>query len=175
MKIIYMGLEHDSLEAVIDILSRLGLTISDTISIDGIPEKYLDRVRMQYRGDEVNKWLYSRWGGEMILGIFSVDAYVPALNFIFGVASPLYNTATVYTARLSLNADKKVFHERLRKEVLHEILHLYGLGHCSNYRCVMSFSNSIHDVDRKTYLICRRDFNKLIERGLKPDESILLK
>lgn len=51
-------------------------------------------------------------------------------------------------------AGESLFHLRAVKEAVHELGHTYGLGHCRNPRCVMSFSNSLRDVDRKERDFC---------------------
>ena len=39
---------------------------------------------------------------------------------------------------------------------LHEVGHaLFALRHCNNPKCVMSFSNTIFDVDRKSKEVCK--------------------
>jgi archaemetzincin len=38
---------------------------------------------------------------------------------------------------------------RLVKEAVHELGHTFGLVHCPNACCVMYFSNSLGDTDRK--------------------------
>jgi archaemetzincin len=113
---------------------------------------------MQYRADAMNRWLRDRLsqaleGGRLALGIVSSDGYVEGLNFVFGLASPELKVATVYTKRLE-TPDETLYRARLLKEAMHELGHLLGLGHCDNPACVMSFSNSIADVDRKEARFC---------------------
>ena len=50
--------------------------------------------------------------------------------------------------------DEKRLEERALKEAIHELGHTYGLGHCQDERCVMYFSNSLGDTDRKQALFC---------------------
>jgi archaemetzincin len=40
------------------------------------------------------------------------------------------------------------------KEAVHELGHMFGLDHCSDLRCVMHFSNSLADTDRKGRDFC---------------------
>ncbi|WP_236953667.1 hypothetical protein [Methanocaldococcus bathoardescens] len=51
-------------------------------------------------------------------------------------------------------------------EFIHEISHVLGLMHCKNKRCVMSFSNSIIDVDLKDWKYCEKCLKKLKDRDI---------
>ena len=85
------------------------------------------------------------------IGIVDVDIYAHRMNFIFGMADPLHKTALVSTHRL---VGEKIA-EHICKEVVHEVGHLFGLGHCSNSQCVMYFSNTIIDTDNKGVDLCK--------------------
>lgn len=54
----------------------------------------------------------------------------------------------------NLPRDQGLFHKRVLTEAVHELGHTYGLGHCKNLRCVMFFSNSLVDTDRKGPEFC---------------------
>ncbi len=103
---------------------------------------------------------------DIVLGIVPVDLYEPDLNFVFGVASPITGTAVISTYRLhnsfyGLPEDENIFIERVLKEAVHEIGHVLGLPHCPNPKCVMHFSNSIEDTDRKSYYFCENCYIKV--------------
>ena len=94
---------------------------------------------------------------EKILGLVDHDLYVPGLNFVFGEASQ--KVAVISLTRLRqefyhLPEDRNVFHRRALTEAVHELGHTYGLPHCKNPRCVMFFSNSLMDTDRKGAEFC---------------------
>ena len=94
---------------------------------------------------------------EKILGIVDHDLFVPELNFVFGEAGP--KAAVISLTRLRqtfyrLPEDQDLFHRRVLTEAVHELGHTYGLGHCGNPRCVMFFSNSLSDTDRKDPGFC---------------------
>lgn len=89
------------------------------------------------------------------------------LIFLYGEAHLRQNCAVVSSYNLKLNpysleVDKT--HQRLIKEAVHEIGHIIlGAGHCLNKLCVMSFSNNIEEIDKKSLELCP---NCQIELGL---------
>jgi hypothetical protein len=78
----------------------------------------------------------------------------PGLNFVFGLADPSSRCAIISLARLypefyGQPRNPGLFKARAVKEAVHELGHLLGLGHCPDPACVMAFSNSLGDTDRK--------------------------
>ena len=101
---------------------------------------------------------------EKILGIVDHDLFVPELNFVFGQASP--KAAVISFTRLRqtfyhLPEDQNLFRQRVLTEAVHELGHTFGLGHCGNPQCVMFFSNSLLDTDRKGSEFCPSCKNRL--------------
>ena len=99
-------------------------------------------------------------GAEMILGVTGVDLTVPGLNFVFGLADPQSRCAVISLARLypefyGQSRNPGLFKARAVKEAVHELGHLLGLGHCPDPACVMAFSNSLSDTDRKGSGFCQ--------------------
>lgn len=104
---------------------------------------------------------------EKILGMVDHDLYVPDLNFVFGEASQ--KAAVISITRLrqefyNLPQDQTLFYRRVLTEAVHELGHTYGLGHCGSPRCVMFFSNSLMDTDRKGLEFCPKCKSKLDRR-----------
>ncbi len=102
----------------------------------------------------------------IVLGVTSVDLYVSGLNFVFGEARPVDGVCIISTYRLRPRfygdeMDEKIFEKRILTEAVHEIGHLFNLRHCSNPNCVMFFSNSIFDTDKKGFLFCDNCKSKL--------------
>lgn len=99
--------------------------------------------------------------GEKVLAISDVDLYVPQLNFVFGEAELGGRLAIISLSRLrqsfyGLPENEALFLERSVKEAIHELGHVYRLRHCPNPECVMHFSNSLLDTDRKEASFCPR-------------------
>jgi len=107
---------------------------------------------------------------ERVLGVTTMDIYAPTLNFIFGEADSESGVAVISIHRLrqefyGLPPDEELLKERALKEALHELGHTWGLSHCPDPRCVMFFSTSLSDTDRKAAAFCGRCRSELEIRG----------
>jgi len=94
-----------------------------------------------------------------ILGVTDHDLFMPVLTFVFGEALLGGEAAVVSRHRLreefyGLPANPVLTMQRLEKEILHELGHTFGLTHCDLRACVMSFANSVGDVDVKESAFC---------------------
>ncbi len=85
-------------------------------------------------------------------GITPYDIYSDNLNFVFGIGLPFKGCIVSYARLYSRN--EELFLLRFRKEITHEMGHVFGLSHCPNPYCVMHFSNSLADTDRKGEDFC---------------------
>jgi len=129
-----------------------------------LPPQFFDVTRGQWMSSQVLGYaalLREQLGADALLLVVGGDGYVPGLNFVFGHALLGGGVGVVYTERLrpefyGERRNEGLYLERLLKESLHELGHGFGLEHCSNPRCVMSFSNSIADVDGKEAKFCSR-------------------
>ena len=96
---------------------------------------------------------------EKILAVTDANIFADDLNFVFGIAQLNGRAALISLHMLDPRTygepyDEELFFNRIIKEAIHELGHTYGLRHCKNEKCVMSFSNSVSDVDRKTKEFC---------------------
>lgn len=150
-----------------DLLNYLQKELSQTFGLPviidspiSLPQFGYSEKRRQYNGSYfINELKKKNYKDKLVLGICDVDLYVNNLNFIFGLASPLEKTAVISLTRLReefYNKPKKesLFFIRSLKEATHEIGHLFYLEHCKNPKCVMFFSNSLLDTDRKSANFC---------------------
>ncbi len=133
--------------------NELSKRFGDVIILKPIemPIRCYNPIRAQYNSTCILKKLNAK---RITLGVSEEDIYANGLNFVFGEAEVNGSRAIVSTYRLRFNADEELLKKRLIKEAIHEIGHVLGLGHCSNRRCVMCFSNSIFDVDEKSDEFC---------------------
>ena len=75
---------------------------------------------------------------------------------IHGIAQPSGKACVISLSRLNLDADEERFRSRALKEAMHELGHTFRLGHCADPGCVMWFSNTLGETDRKGVAYCPR-------------------
>jgi archaemetzincin len=135
-----------------------------------IPEETFDEDRQQHRSDRILDKVRDYAGRtsscDRILAVVDIDIFLPPLTFVFGQAECPGKSALISLFRLKPEFYKQrpstdLFAERAAKEAVHELGHTFGLQHCSNPFCVMYFSNSIFDTDRKQSLFCSKCYLKL--------------
>jgi archaemetzincin len=127
-----------------------------------LPDDAYNPRRGQYHSSRILSCIragYQPVHGDRVLGVTEADLYVPSLNFVFGEAGR-YGSAIISLFRLRPEfygepRDVGLFLERASKEAVHELGHTLGLGHCPDPGCVMFFSNSIIDTDRKNRTFCK--------------------
>lgn len=137
-----------------------------------LPEEAYNLKRNQYFSSQILRKLHKFIEvkrGEKVHAVADVDLYVPSLNFVFGEAELGGYFAVISLTRLhqsyyGLPEDRTLFLERTIKEAVHELGHTYGLRHCADPGCVMHFSNSLLDTDRKRVSFCSRCQKLLAER-----------
>lgn len=130
-----------------------------TVRID--PAEAFHPARRQYHSTQILSRVaaLSEASSRQVLGVASVDLFIPILTFVFGEAQLGKTAAVISTHRLQqafygLEPDDKLFYERVEKEAVHELGHTFGLVHCKRFDCVMHFSNSIEQVDLKSNIFC---------------------
>ena len=126
-----------------------------------LPEYAYNESRGQYHSPTILKSLAVRVSGDALrlLAVTEADLYVPQLSFVFGEAAVDGRVCIISLYRLRPEfygrpPDELLFVERAAKEAIHELGHTFGLRHCPDQRCVMYFSNSIRDTDRKSAEFC---------------------
>ncbi len=135
-----------------------------------IPKNSYNPDRKQYNAKAFLDHLDSKTKNDenKILGITEKDLYARGLNFVFGQAQAPGKYAIISTHRLkpefyNKEKNRNLLEERIVKESIHELGHVFGLNHCEDSKCVMSFSNSINHVDRKNPDFCKKCRKKLLQ------------
>lgn len=125
--------------------------------------EFYDPVRRQYNGTTLLKKIDTDFSNDSskIIGLFNVDLFIPILTYIFGQAflNGKAGIVSVYrfsNERYGMKPDKKLLAERLRKEVIHELGHMFGLVHCTDPECVMRSGSYVEDIDQKNHKLCTK-------------------
>jgi archaemetzincin len=125
------------------------------------PEFAFHGERQQYHSSQILQRMQSFLTAESwrLLGIGSVDLYIPILTFVFGEAQLGGPCAVVSAHRLrqefyGLPPDKELLGQRLLKEAVHELGHTLALTHCNDYRCAMAPSHAVEWIDLKESTLC---------------------
>ena len=138
----------DSARFVDMVARRLGRTFGVGVREAGaLPittDAWSDR-RGQYDAYVLLDHLVQRMRPGTALWIVGDDIFCENVNFVFGLAM-FHIAAVVSTFRLDAPA-------MVIKESVHEVGHVLGLQHCRN-RCVMRFSNTLEDAQRKPDTLC---------------------
>ena len=121
----------------------------------------LDPARNQYHSTLILEKLelMAPPGTIKLVAITDVDLYIPILTYVYGEAQLGGTACIISTHRLAdgispINTPE-TFHCRLAKEAVHELGHTFKLRHCPDHSCIMHYSRTVTDVDRKTDQLCR--------------------
>ena len=147
----------------------LSVHVNSTNEID--PSFAFDMYRNQYNSTSIISAFIRRFEKHegKVLGITSVDFFVPVLTYVFGEAQLDGPIAVVSSYRLDdtlygLPNNPRLLEERLIKEAVHELGHTFGLVHCQDYRCVMHSSTAVEEIDVKSERFCSVCASQLKEK-----------
>lgn len=157
----------DSVEAAVAYFDAVKLLRVITLTL---PREAFSEAKGRYDASAILKDLkcrpeLSRYA--CVLSLTDRDIFVPGSEYVFGVAELGGRVMIVSTKRLK-SSSEHVFKQRVFKEFLHEIGHLFGLDHCNDPSCVMSFSETVADVDDKSFDFCASCKEKLAGAGAIP-------
>ncbi len=138
------------------------LRVTCTVLPDSLdPAFAFHAERQQYHSTQILNLMprYLHNGCWRLLGVTSLDLYMPILTFVFGEAQLTGQCALVSWQRLTqefygLPTDDELASARLLKEAIHELGHTMGLTHCQDYACVMAASHSVEWIDVKERAFC---------------------
>jgi archaemetzincin len=125
--------------------------------------EFYDPARRQYNGTTLLKKIDADFAGDIskTVGLFNVDLFIPILTYIFGQAflNGRAGVVSVYrfsNERYGMKPDNMLLADRFRKEIIHELGHLFGLVHCSDPVCVMRSGAYVEDIDQKNHTFCEK-------------------
>jgi archaemetzincin len=117
--------------------------------------------RQQHHSSEILQGMQKFAGPSSwrVLGVASVDLYIPILKYVFGEAQLEGRCAVVSLYRLrqefyGLPSDESLVRQRLLKEAVHELGHTIGLRHCQDYRCAMASAHAVEWIDLRDPAPC---------------------
>jgi archaemetzincin len=132
------------------------------------PQFAFDTFRNQYNSTDLLTEILKRYSAHpgKVIGVTSHDLFVPVLTYVFGEAQLEGQAAVVSAHRLhesfyGLNPEPALEHQRLVKEVVHELGHTFGLFHCFNMDCVMRSSTAVEEIDIKGREFCEECLEKM--------------
>lgn len=154
--------DNDLLENLSSVLAKVFKLPVDFLQDSFSLKDGHDPVRNQYN----STWILSKLLEVVpqenckILGVTSVDLYVPVLTFVFGEAQLGGKAAVVSSFRLrdelyGLPRNPQRLRERLEKEAVHELGHTFGIVHCRDPLCVMHSYTYAEEIDFKSRDFCR--------------------
>ena len=157
-------IEKSILESLAKELEKTFGCVAEIHERMSLPQETYNERRRQYSSSQILQKIHSFIEAkkqDKVLAVARVDLYVERLNFVFGEAELGGRFAIISLARLrqsfyGLPENKALFLERAAKEAVHELGHVYGLSHCPDSSCVMYFSNSLMDTDKKRGSFCAR-------------------
>ncbi len=125
------------------------------------PEFAFDPVRKQYNSNIILRLLLDTGPSDAvkILGVTDQDLFSPIFSYVFGEAQLGGKCAVISTFRLRGFPEKAQprcppLLDRMEKEAVHELGHTFGLRHCADPDCVMSYSKGVECADRKFAVFC---------------------
>ncbi len=142
----------DGVAEIREELQRRGVQVAQRPTVLRPPGAY-DARRRQFRAEVLLERARS-CPERPILAVTDADCYAGNLNFVFGMAEVGGRVAVVSLHRLRAGSHHDRFRQRTTKEVIHELGHGEGLGHCRDPKCVMHFSNSLAETDAKSSEFC---------------------
>jgi archaemetzincin len=143
------------------------------------PAQAFNTGRGQYSSTEILACMQAHITPETwrLLGVTSLDLYIPILTFVFGEAQVSGPCAVISTHRLrqefyGLPPDPELLGQRMLKEAVHELGHTLGITHCRDYRCAMATSHAVEWIDVKSSHFCVNCRTRLIAASDSPGRAV---
>jgi archaemetzincin len=145
-----------------EVSAVFGIPVIVSIAYQDI-SPYFEPARKQYDANRLLQLIHTEYAGTAVkaIGLFQVDLFIPILTYIFGQA--IYNgnagIASVYRLKneqYGLPGNDELLFDRIKKVIVHELGHTFGLIHCRIPSCVMRSGTYVEDIDQKKHLFCKK-------------------
>lgn len=147
-----------------DLIGRVSRKVSVPCRLGAPPIKGATPMlgdREQVDADELLRKLEKRHvePGTLLVGMTMRDLGVKIFTFVFGQARRNGFAALVSMARLrpefyGLPADPELTARRAVAEIFHELGHILGLMHCTDFNCIMHFATNVETIDLRGNDFC---------------------
>jgi len=131
------------------------------------PNEYYSPDRDQYDASKLLVYLAEKKADaktDRVICITTVDLFAEDLNYVFGIANLSGKYSILSTYRFHISAETEGHRlARFAKIITHELGHSYGLNHCENPLCNMSFANSLGELDAKSFVFCEKCEKRICE------------
>jgi archaemetzincin len=164
---------EDALHAERSLEARLGQHFEFELNGSPVPLPVIgyDGRRGQYAAEAFLPQAENlRSAGSYFASLLLTDAdiFARSTNYVFGLADIARRVAVVSSCRIhpafwGAKETREFFEEQWGKVVTHEFGHTLGLLHCSDWDCVMKYSNSPIELYRKGKNFCAK-CRKQVER-----------
>lgn len=159
------------LDAMATVLTRVFHVPARVRALQVPVDRSFDRSRNQYHSSTLLTDILAAdpGGATRLLGVATVDLFIPILTFVYGQAQVAGRAAVFSTFRLhnelyGLPPSTPLLHARATKEAMHELGHTFGLRHCAGHPCVMNSSTYVEEIDLKPELFCE-ECRRVIDAG----------
>lgn len=164
-----------SLEKIVRAYFQLDVKVLSTVPISEVAAKTRINRNTQKRqmlAPDVLRWLTTRLPDDAfgLMAITMEDLYPePSWNYVFGMASLRERVGVQSFARQDpafygdpRGADwQQLVLRRATWTLVHEIGHMFGLTHCTFYKCVQAGSNNLPEADSRPLHACPVCLRKL--------------
>jgi archaemetzincin len=154
---------------------QMEVVFDDAVTFEGAPVTHRNNPHsnhIQYRTDGIVRWLEGSLPADAycLLGATMEDLYPnEQWNFVFGWATFRRRVGVHSFARYDptffgndhAEADELLVLARGCKVVVHEIAHMFGLGHCIYFKCPMNGFNHMTECDDRPMHLCPVCLRKL--------------
>ncbi len=126
-----------------------------------IPEEAYNVIRNQYYASILLAKLERVKANprEYVMGVCEEDIYLPDEESVMGHSDSVLGTAVVSLQKIrqefyGLPEDEMKVYNRMFKQAVHQMAHLFNVSSCRNSKCINYYSQEMFDIDDKGEKFC---------------------